>query len=187
MPRWDELRRKDRIRLGIVSRIARVKQFPKLFRLLHDSLTDASDMVEIHIFGSGPWSQVQELKSSLPSSIRPRVFFWGWQEDPWAYLPKIHALLLGMPEKEALGLNILEATMRKIPVIGIEGGPFPEVIESGRNGWLLSKDNINVDFCRVIYELEEGHSKCSFEMTKDYNYRFSEERFEEIMLDLLHA
>lgn len=178
---------KTRIRLGIVSRLARLKQFPELFGLLHSGLEAVADKVEIHILGSGPWGQVQGLKSKIPKSLRPNVFFWGWQEDPWACVPGIDALVLGMPDKEALGLNILEATMRKIPVIGIDGGPFREVVEPGRNGWLLSRHSIQKDFEEVVANLESRQSPCSFEMSTEYTYRFSERRFYETLEELLNA
>lgn len=175
----------SRIRLAIVSRIARLKQFPELFRLLHGGLVKVADKIEIHVIGAGPWNQVQALKSRIPSEVRSSVIFWGWQSNPWACLSKIDALLLGMPEKEALGLNILEATLRKIPVIAIDGGPFQELIEVGRNGWILSRDSIQRDFLEVISTIEGGYSSCSFEMSDEYKYRFSERRFYETVRDLL--
>lgn len=176
-----------RVRLGIVSRIARAKQFPDLFRLLHSGLVTVADKVEIHIVGSGPWRQVRDLKSQIPEGLRSHVFFWGWQQDPWACLPKFHALLLGLPENEALGLNILEATIRKIPVIGIDGGPFSEVVESGRNGWLVAKNSASNELLETISKLESNQSPCSFEMSAEYTYRFSAERFYETLRDLLDA
>lgn len=174
----------DRIKIAVISRIARLKNFPELFGLLSESFAMLADRLEIHIVGSGPWRQVNDLKAAIPISLRPHVYFWGWQSVPWSCLPKIDALILGMPDKEALGLNILEATIRRVPVIGIDGGPFPEVVETGNNGWLLSKGAISSDFLKIIGAIQNKSSTCSFEMSSTYINNFSEERFRGVLTEI---
>lgn len=175
------------VRLAIVSRLARLKKFPELFQLLHDSLGTFAGQIQIHIFGAGPWRQVQAIKREIPESIRSDVYFWGWQANPWQHAEWVDAILLGMPEGEALGLNVLEATLKGIPVVGINGGPFPEVVESGKNGWLLSPTSVDENFTQVIRDLLERRSPCDFFMSDEYQGRFSIERYRKVLRSVLNC
>lgn len=124
------------IKIGIVSRLARAKRFPELLKLLSSSFL-AHPQVSLHIFGSGPYQEIQAIMNAT-ASIRSQTFFWGWQKDSARAYQSIDYLLTGRPENEALGLNVIEAQTQGVPVLAINGGPFKELITSGMNGWLYS-------------------------------------------------
>jgi len=125
-----------KINLGIVSRLARLKRFPELLTQLSPILSKYPSIC-LHIFGSGSYREVKNIEKST-ILFKDRTFYWGWQENPYVAYKYIDYLLLGRPEYEALGLNVLEAQTIGLKAIAINDGPFPETIVNNKNGWLYN-------------------------------------------------
>jgi len=128
-----EYAKRPGLTLGIVSLIVPIKQFPLLFSFLAPIL--ARHAVNVEIFGAGGFAQVRDLKKELVP-LAERVRFWGYQENVAAVFPRIDYLLAGLPEKEALGLNVLEAQMCGTPVLAPRAPPFTETVLDGHTGYL---------------------------------------------------
>lgn len=187
---FEEAISKPVVQIGVISRFARLKQLPTLVKCMIGELSeDLAVDFRLHLIGAGPWRVVHELKSAIPARFRSNVYFWGWQPEAQRLMRSFDAIVLGMPEKEALGLNVLEATSHKVPVIGIDGGPFREVIEPGRNGWLISREHPSRDFESILETLfrmrHEPSVEFNFEMSSDFKHRFSEQRFREHSIRVL--
>lgn len=120
--------------LGIVSRFDNNKQFPLLFNFLSPIIQKFPN-VHVEIFGSGGYASVRDLKKSL-APIRHQVRFWGHQTDVRQIYPQLDFLLPGLPEREALGLNILEAQLCGTPVLAVKSPPFTETVLDGQTGFL---------------------------------------------------
>ncbi len=119
--------------LGIVSLITPIKQFPLLFH--HIAPVLARHEVNLEIFGAGGYAQVRDLRKEI-RPIGKKTRWWGFQENVAAVYTKIDYLLAGLPEKEALGLNVLEAQMCGTPVLAPKAPPFTETVVDGVTGWL---------------------------------------------------
>ncbi len=119
--------------LGIVSLIAPIKQLPLLFSLLAPILA-ARDAVRLEVFGSGGYAQVRELKRAL-APLGARARFWGYQPNVAAVYPRLDYLMTGLPEKEALGLNAIEAQACGTPVLAPDAPPFTETVLEGASGF----------------------------------------------------
>jgi glycosyltransferase involved in cell wall biosynthesis len=145
--------RRPGLALGIVSRITPAKQFPLLFEHLAPLLADFHD-VNIEIFGSGGYASVRDLRRAL-SPLTGRVRFWGQQRDVATIYRNIDYLLTGLPEKEALGLNVIEAQACGTPVLAPASPPFTETIADGVTGFLYRdpREDKGVDFARLIRKL----------------------------------
>jgi glycosyltransferase involved in cell wall biosynthesis len=91
--------------------------------------------VRLEIFGSGGFAQVRELKAAL-APLGPRARFWGYQRNVAAVYPQLDYLMTGLPEKEALGLNAIEAQACGTPVLAPNAPPFTETVLDGESGWL---------------------------------------------------
>lgn len=128
----EEFRKRPGLTLGIVSRITPIKQFPTLFSLLAPVLVRHPE-AWLEIFGSGGYASVRDLDRSLVP-IRDRARFWGHQQDVAAVYGRIDFLLAGLPEKEALGLNVIEAQVCGTPVLAPDAPPFDETVLSGSTG-----------------------------------------------------
>ncbi len=148
--------RRPGLTLGIVSRLTPIKQFPLLFSYLVPILEQESD-IHLEIFGSGGYASVRDLRRTL-RPLTGRYRFWGQQQDVRAVYGQLDALLTGLPEKEALGLNVIEAQVCGLPVLAVDAPPFDETVADGLTGWRYTdprKDG-GRDFQRVLCLLREG-------------------------------
>jgi glycosyltransferase involved in cell wall biosynthesis len=147
-------RRRPGLTLGIVSRLTPIKQFPRLFACLTPVLARHPD-VNLEIFGSGGYASVRDLSRAL-APLGKRVRFWGYQEDVAAVYAGIDYLLTGLPEKEALGLNIIEAQACGTPVLAPAASPFTETVVDGVTGFLYGdpRDDGGEDFARLLTKLQ---------------------------------
>lgn len=54
-------------------------------------------------------------------------------------------------QEEGLGLTLLEASLKKVPLIGTRSGGIPEIITSNENGFLVNSDNKQEMFAALEY------------------------------------
>ncbi len=120
--------------LGLVSLIAPIKQFPELFSILAPILARRPS-VNLEIFGAGGYAQVRDLRRAV-APLGERARFWGYQTNVGAIYPQLDYLMTGLPEKEALGLNALEAQACGTPVLAPDAPPFTETVLDGASGFL---------------------------------------------------
>jgi glycosyltransferase involved in cell wall biosynthesis len=120
--------------LGLVSLIAPIKQFAELFSILAPILARRPS-VNLDIFGAGGYAQVRDLRRAL-APLEARARFWGYQRNVGAIYAQLDYLMTGLPEKEALGLNALEAQSCGTPVLAPDAPPFTETIVDGAGGYL---------------------------------------------------
>ncbi len=128
-----EFSKRSGITLGIVSRLTPIKQFPILFSILSPILAKYPQ-VNIEIFGSGGYASVRDLDKAV-QPIKERARFWGYQNNVATIYQQIDYLLTGLPEKEALGLNIIEAQACGTPVLAPQAMPFTETVLDGITGF----------------------------------------------------
>lgn len=129
--------RRPGLTLGIVSRLAPLKQFPALFHALMPVLLREPD-IHLEIFGAAiGYRQFRELRDVL-QPLGGRVRFWGFQQAVAAVYPHLDYLLTGLPEREALGLNVIEAQQCGVPVLAPAAPPFTETVIDGRGGYLYA-------------------------------------------------
>lgn len=136
--------------LGIVSLLAPIKQFPELLSVIAPIIAE-QPQVNLEIFGYGGYAYVRDMRRAL-APLRGRVRFWGAQPHPEAVYPRIDWLLAGLPEKEALGLNVLEAQSCGTPVLAVGAPPFTETVLDGRGGLLYGdpRQDGGSDFRRAL-------------------------------------
>ena len=151
--------RRAGLTLGVVSLIAPIKQFPLLFSLLAPRLARHPG-VHLEIFGSGGYAQLRDLRRALaPMGARAR--FWGYQTNVGAVYPQLDYLMTGLPEKEALGLNALEAQSCGTPVLAPAAPPFTETVVDGAGGFLYRdpREDGGADFERIVADIAAGRPR----------------------------
>jgi glycosyltransferase involved in cell wall biosynthesis len=149
---------KPGLTLGIVSRLTPIKQFPLMFGLLAP-LIAKYPLVHLEIFGSGGYASVRDLRAGL-APVRNQTRFWGQQQDVAAIYPKLDFVLSGLPEKEALGLNLIEAQYCGTPVLAVRAPPFTETVVDGEGGYLFTdpRQDGGADFGQLLARLHGGES-----------------------------
>lgn len=172
--------RRPGLTLGIVSRLTPIKQFPLLFSYLAPVLARHRG-VNLEIFGSGGYASVRDLDRALALLPAGQVRFWGQQGKVAAIYPQLDYLLSGLPEKEALGLNIIEAQACGTPVIAVHAPPFTETVTNGLTGFLYRdpRQDGGVDFGRLLDELLAGRARPKPELADTHLAQFSFEAFVE--------
>jgi glycosyltransferase involved in cell wall biosynthesis len=139
------------ITLGIVSRIADLKQFPTLFTHIAKQI-QARPNIWVEVFGSAVgYRELQRFRKAV-KPIKDRVRYWGMQTDLVPVYGSIDYLLTGLPEREALGLNVIEAQMCGTPVVAPRSGPFIETVIDGDSGYLYldPRSDGGQDFARML-------------------------------------
>lgn len=149
-------RRPDGLVLGIVSRLTPIKQFPQLFTFLAPILAQRQD-VRLEVFGAGGYASVRDLRQAL-RPLGDRARFWGLQSDVAAVYPQLDYVLSGFPEKEALGLNIIEAQQCGTPVLAVGAPPFTETVVDGASGFLYRdpREDGGADFAALLQRLDRA-------------------------------
>jgi len=145
--------------LGIVSRLTPIKQFPLLFTLLAPILKK-HPTVNLEIFGSGGYASVRDLRRALRPVVG-QIRFWGHQHDVRSVYHQLDYLMTGLPEKEALGLNIIEAQACGTPILAVDAPPFTETVVGGETGYFFTdprQDNGH-DFARLLEKLLSDDGK----------------------------
>lgn len=177
-PRALPFERRPGLSLGIVSRLTPIKQFPRLFSLLAPALAELPG-VNLEIFGSGGYASVRDLRAAL-APLGDRARWWGHQSDPAAIYPQLDYLLSGLPEREALGLNLIEAQVAGTPVLAVDAPPFIETVVDGSSGFLYRdpRQDGAADFRRLLGELTTGRARPDPRLSTAHLARFSPEAFQ---------
>lgn len=174
------------ITLAIVSRLTPIKQFPLLFSYLVPILKDFPE-VNLEIFGSGGLRSVNDLKERL-RPLGDRVRFWGNQNDVALVYKQADYVLSGLPEKEALGLNLLEAQACGVPVLAVNAAPFTETVLHGVTGWLYTdpRDDGGKSFAKILHQIQDGLA-LDRSLAETHMKKFSEMAFRDRLEQLMAA
>ncbi len=164
------------VTLGIVSNIGPIKQFDLLFDLIAQQLSRHTE-VRLEIFGRGGYRSVADLKHGL-GPMRSRTRFWGHQVAPHRIYPELDFLMTGLPEKEALGLNVIEAQVSGTPVLAVNAPPFTETVVDGVTGYLYRDPRTDgaADFAAML-ERALHASRLHPAAAVGHLHRFSKEAF----------
>ena len=159
--------------LGIVSRLTPIKQFPLMFGVLGPVLA-RYPQVNLEIFGSGGYASVRDLRASLAPMSR-QVRFWGHQPDVAVVYPQLDYVLSGLPEKEALGLNLIEAQFCGTPVLAVRAPPFTETVVEGESGFFFADPRADggASFVQLIERLLAGAARPDPRQARAHLERFS--------------
>ena len=164
--------------LGIVSRLTPIKQFPRMFSILAPVLARHPG-VNLEIFGSGGYASVRDLKHALAPMWR-QVRFWGHQANVARIYPQLDYVLSGLPEKEALGLNLIEAQACGTPVLAVNAPPFTETVVQGGGGYFFEdpRRDLGKDFARLVEHLLAGAPRPDPRADAAHLQRFSKQAFQ---------
>ena len=185
-------KRRPGLSLGIVSRLTPIKQFPLLFAHLAPLLARHQE-VNLEIFGSGGYASVRDLDRALAVLPAGQARFWGQQGNVAGIYRRLDYLLSGLPEKEALGLNIIEAQACGTPVIAVNAPPFTDTVLDGETGFLYRdpRQDHGADFERLLSQLLAGRARPRPELAQAHLARFSfdalVERLRPVVADVAEA
>jgi len=173
--------------LGIVSRLTPIKQFPLMFGTLAPVIA-RYPQANLEIFGSGGYASVRDLRAALVPMSK-QVRFWGHQQDVAEVYPQLDYVLAGLPEKEALGLNLIEAQYCGTPVLAVDAPPFTETVIDGLSGFSFSdpRQDGGASFDQLLGRLQGGAARPDPRQAQAHLARFSFAAFRERVARALDA
>lgn len=117
-------------------------RWEKGFDLLLRALSLLDDKYILTIVGAGEQENyLQELAKQL--KIMDRVFFVGFQQNPYAYMKQADLYIL-TSHYEGFPNAVLEAHACGLPVVAFKcPGGIEEIIIEGENGWFVENGNVN--------------------------------------------
>jgi glycosyltransferase involved in cell wall biosynthesis len=172
-----EFVKREGITIGIVSRLTPIKQFPMLFNFISPVLARYPE-INLEIFGAGGYASVRDLKVAL-RPIEGRVRFWGNQINVTAVYGQIDYLLTGLPEREALGLNVIEAQACGTPILAPKSPPFTETVIEEVTGLFFTDPRLDAgaDLDRLFSRLVSQPFKINSLLAGSGLQNFSQESF----------
>jgi glycosyltransferase involved in cell wall biosynthesis len=118
------------LRLGFLGRIDETKGFDMLLKTL-EKLTNKNWELKV-----GSQVTEEEIKTYENRYPFPNVHYLGYVK-PEAFFAQIDLLIAPSLWQEPLGRIVLEAYTHGVPVIGSNRGGIPEIIESGKTGFVF--------------------------------------------------
>ena len=90
-------------------------------------------------------------------------------------------VLSGLPEKEALGLNLIEAQVAGTPVLAVKAPPFTETVLDGVTGYLYRdpREDGGTAFGTLLARILRGEAELSVEGREAHLRKFSRAAFRE--------
>lgn len=113
--------------------------------LIFQALAQLSYQEDIHftVAGISPPQQATVETLARQSGFRGKWQIHGlWQREQLIEALHEADLFISMSRQEALGVSCLEAMATGLPVIATQVGGLPEVLDFGKAGWLIPKNDV---------------------------------------------
>ncbi|MDH4196955.1 MAG: glycosyltransferase family 4 protein [Candidatus Aminicenantes bacterium] len=172
-------RARKELRLLTIARVDRRKNHETVIRALAAMPDEVRDQVSYRIVGDGEYATVlKNLVGRL--SLDRQVQFTGGVTDEEKLGLLDDSDVFVMPSKmhqgnvEGLGISLLEAGARGLPLIGSHHGGIPEIVSPGQNGFLVDPDSPD-DMRAALGSFLSDRSLCP--LMGENSRRIVEERF----------
>ncbi|MDO6537654.1 glycosyltransferase family 4 protein [Alteromonas stellipolaris] len=137
--------RNNKLNLCTVSRLVPLKNIEQLIENYADK--KVYDFSHLHIYGNGP--ELEKLTTLTERlAMSPFVTFHGAVLDEYIIYDDKDVLLINSTT-EGLPMSLLEAMARGIPALSTNVGDIGAVIDSGENGYVYDRDDMNTWFTHL--------------------------------------
>jgi len=162
--------------IGYAGRLSKEKGIEYLIRACA-ILKDRIKSIKIIIMGEGKErTELEEL--SLKSGLQENVLFTGFLNDVERWLPAIDVFVLPSMT-EGTPLALLEAMLCGNAVVASKVGGVPDIVKSGKNGFLVQPGNAReiADAICLLYEDKELRLKLVREAQVTVQTQYSVEQW----------
>lgn len=135
--------------------------------------------------GTGPLED-ELTKDAKISGVLSKISFVGYKANPYTILNKIDIYF--QPSKvESQGLAVLEAMSQGIPCIVSRRGGLPELVESGKTGYVVDIENMNevVNAISMLINKSSLRTEMGYASKRKYHKEFTLKEWHS-NLDKLH-
>jgi glycosyltransferase involved in cell wall biosynthesis len=177
------IKNKDKFSLVSVSRVEPVKNIEAIINVIYKLKKKYA--IEYLIIGDG--SQIKYLKNLTSRlNLEANIIFLGFIEDPIEYLMQSDLFVLNS-FSEGFSNSLIEAMYCGIPVISTRVGAAEDIIDDGKNGWLIAPDSESELFRTIkgIFELSsEKRNKVGLNGRNKVVQEYSLKRHTEQLIDI---
>ncbi|MFL2553698.1 MAG: glycosyltransferase family 4 protein [Candidatus Rariloculaceae bacterium] len=165
----------DTFKIGIVAQLIERKGHARLFEVLPE-LIKAHPAVRVLCFGQGPLEG--KLRQQIDDlGLAEKVRFAGFRDDLATLLPDLDCLV-HVPDREGLGVAVLEALSCGLPVLTSAVGGLVDMIEHESTGLLvnLNEDGALLEALRRIVQDGTLRARLGSAARKQVEAEFSADR-----------
>nr|WP_279346977.1 glycosyltransferase family 4 protein [Gramella sp. AN32] len=158
------------LRFGIVGRLNKQKNQVEIIELFQSLCKDDQCIIELHLFGGG----FEEVEDTLVDPTNSKIVFHGFKsaQDIYQNLD----ILIANARHEAFGRTLLEANLSGIPVLALNSGAFPEIVEECVNGWIYDNlSELRIKILELAKMKDRDYKAISLSSKKYAAGRFSRE------------
>jgi glycosyltransferase involved in cell wall biosynthesis len=180
-----DLLNRGRINIVAVGRLTHHKGFDLLLRAFKMALDKVPDLFLTILGGGGEENSLKGLAGEL--GVEDSVRFKGNRDNPFPYISQAR-IFVASSRYEGLPNAVLESLACGTPVLAFDcPGGTAEIIEEGRNGWLVPSEDVTAMKDRLI-EIVRGEKWSDLERGNLLPERFHLDpvvrRYEEALLNL---
>ena len=135
------------LKLISVGSLAKLKNHKFLIDIA-EHLKQKNVHFQMTVLGDGPLKNELEELVKL-KQLNGKVFFLGNQDKVEEFLWQ-STIYLHSSLSEALGLTLLEAMAAGLPVITLDGGGNRDLMEEGKNGYLIEEESVELFVGRIL-------------------------------------
>lgn len=126
--------------LGCIANFADHKDHRTLLRVFR-TLAEKEKNVYLLLVGDGPlYATIRAESRKIPCA--DRIIFTGYQEDVYPYLMNFDVFVL-TSYLEGLCTSLIDSLVCGVPIVASRTGGIPEVVQDGKNGFLVDVRDIS--------------------------------------------
>ncbi|MBP7569187.1 MAG: glycosyltransferase [Acidobacteria bacterium] len=169
--------------LVLVARLVAIKRIDRFLQVV-DGVRRRRPGVRAVVVGDGPLrASLERLVADL--DLARHVTFAGRQSDVGWWLARARVFVL-TSESEGLSLSLMEAMTSGLPAVVPAVGDLPDLVEDGRNGYLVAGEGFADYVSPILRLLEcEGEWRTFSEAARHASLRFQLERTSACWSELL--
>jgi L-malate glycosyltransferase len=175
----------DHAIVGTVAAFVGHKDYPNLVRAARIVLDQAPETIFFAV-GSGPnFNAVRSL--AVETGVEQAFRFTGQRNDVGVFLKSFDLFVI--PSKmEGLGTSVLDAMAVGCPVVGTDAGGIPEMIDPGRDGLVVPRQNPEALAAAILQLLhDEPGRKELGRAARNKSLSFTRDRLVDRYLDLFRS
>ena len=171
--------------IGSCGRLFPVKDYPLMIDIAKETIKRSKDII-FQLAGDGP--ERKKLEALVKKYDLCQFFVFKGNLDDMTEFYRGLDLYLNTSIHEGIPMSILEAMAHGLPVIAPRVGGIKEILDEGRNGFLVSDRDPNVfaEKCLLLKNNRSLYGKMSFEARHKIVQNFSAEVMARKYYDLYH-
>ena len=159
----------DDIAIGIVGRIAAIKDHPFFLDVIEKVLNKTTKSIKVFIVGDGPDRNVIEDRvNEINRKFKGVIEMTSWIKDIGTFNAGMDIICL-TSKNEGTPVSLIEAQAANIPVVTTDVGGVRDIIDVDKTGYVVPKGNLNL-YTEKLLELCEDEKRREKMSQNGWNY-----------------